>query len=49
MYMCMHACMWKQGVVVYIILYVVVVYNTTPIHCTPLRLHPHVMIYIDIL
>ena len=31
---------WKQGVVVYIILYVVLLYNTTPIHCTPLRLHP---------
>ena len=31
---------WKQGVVVYIVLYIVLSNNTTPIHCTPLRLHP---------
>ena len=31
---------WKQGVVVYIISWAVVLYNTTPIHCTALRLHP---------
>ena len=31
---------WKQGVVVYIILCVVLLYGTTPIHCTPLPLHP---------
>ena len=34
---------WKQGVVVYIILQAVLLYNTTPIHCTPLRLHPPLM------
>ena len=34
---------WKQGVVVYIILQAVLLYNTTPIHCTPLRLHPPAM------
>ena len=28
---------WKQGVVVYITLLAVLLYNTTPIHCTPLR------------
>ena len=27
----------------YIILYAVLLYNTTPIHCTPLRLHPPLM------
>ena len=26
---------WKQGVVVYIMSYTVLLYNTTPIHCTP--------------
>ena len=30
---------WKQGVVGHIIFYVLLC-NTTPIHCTPLRLHP---------
>ena len=34
---------WKQGVVVYIILYIIFLYDTTPIHCTPLRLHPPLM------
>ena len=31
---------WKQGVVVYVLLYAVLLCNTTPIHCTPLPLHP---------
>ena len=31
---------WKQGVVVYIILWAVLLYNTTPVHCTPHPLHP---------
>ena len=31
---------WKQGVVVQIRLYTVLVYNTSPIHCTSLPLHP---------
>ena len=30
---------WKQGVVVYIILHIVLLHNATPIHCTPLPLH----------
>ena len=31
---------WKQGVVVYMTLYTSLLYNTTPIHYTPLPLHP---------
>ena len=31
---------WKQGVVIYMMLYTSLSYNTTPIHCTPLPLHP---------
>ena len=31
---------WKQGVVIYMTLYTSLLYNTTPIHCTPLPLHP---------
>ena len=31
---------WKQGVVIYMTLYTSLLYDTTPIHCTPLRLHP---------
>ena len=34
---------WKQGVVVYMMLYTSFVYTTTPIHCIPLPLHPPVM------
>ena len=34
---------WKQGVVIYRMLYTSLLYNTTPIHCTPLPLHPPVM------
>ena len=30
---------WKQGVVVYIMLYALL-HDATPIHCTPLPLHP---------
>ena len=33
----------KQGVVAYIILQAVLLCNATPIHCTPLRLHPPLM------
>ena len=33
----------EQGVVMYMMLYTSLLYNTTPIHCTPLRLHPLVM------
>ena len=31
---------WKQGVVICMILYTSWLYDATPIHCTPLRLHP---------
>ena len=34
---------WKQGVVIYMMLYTSLLHNTTPIRCTPLRLHPPVM------
>ena len=34
---------WKQGVVVCMVLCTSLLYNTTPIHCTPLRLHPPLM------
>ena len=34
---------WKQGVVVYMMFLSVLLCNTTPIHCTPLRLHPPLM------
>ena len=31
---------WKQGVVIYMMLCISLSYDTTPIHCTPLPLHP---------
>ena len=31
---------WKQGVVICVVLYTILLHNTTPIHCTPLPLHP---------
>ena len=31
---------WKQGVVIYMMLCTSLLYYTTPIHCTALRLHP---------
>ena len=34
---------WKQGVVIYMMLYISLLYNTTRIRCTPLPLHPTVM------
>ena len=34
---------WKQGVVICMLLYTSLLYNTTPIRCTRLRLHPPVM------
>ena len=34
---------WKQGVVIYVVLYTSLLYNATSIHCTPLPLHPPVM------
>ena len=34
---------WKQGVVIRMLLYTILLCNTTPIHYTPLPLHPPVM------
>ena len=34
---------WKQGVVIYMMLYTSLFYNTTPIHCTPVPLYPPVI------
>ena len=34
---------WKQGVVIYLTWYTSLLYDTTPIHCPPLPLHPPVM------
>ena len=34
---------WKQGVVICMVLYTILLYDTTPIHCTPLRLQPPVI------
>ena len=34
---------WKQGVVIYMMIYTSSLYNTAPIHGTPLPLHPPVM------
>ena len=34
---------WKQGVVIYMMLYTSLLWNTTPIHCTPLPRHLPVM------
>ena len=34
---------WKQGVVFCMMLHTILLYCTTPIHCTPLRLHPPLM------
>ena len=34
---------WKQGVVIYMMLATSLLYSTTPIHCTPLPLHPPVV------
>ena len=40
LYILQRGVQWKEGVVVYIILQAALLYNSTPIHCTPLRLHP---------
>ena len=34
---------WKRGVVIYMMLHTSLLSNTTPIHCTPLPLHPPLM------
>ena len=34
---------WKQGVVICMALHTFLLYDTTPIHCNPLRLHPPLM------
>ena len=40
LYILQRGVQWKQGVVVYRTLYTSLLYNTTPIHCTPHPLHP---------
>ena len=34
---------WKQGAVICTVSYTSLLYDTTPIHCTPLPLHPPLM------
>ena len=34
---------WKQGVVICMLLRTSSLHNTTPIHCTPLPMHPPMM------
>ena len=34
---------WKQGAVISMMLYTSLLHNITPIHCTPLPLHPSLM------
>ena len=41
LYILQRGMQWKQGVVICMVLYTILLYNTTtPIHCTPLPLHP---------
>ena len=35
LYILQRGVQWKQGVAIYIMLYVVLLHDTTPIHCTP--------------
>ena len=43
LYILQRGVQWTQGVVICIMLYTMLLYNTTPIHCTRLPLHPPVM------
>ena len=43
LYILQRGVQWKQGVVIYMTLCTSLLYDTTPIHCTPLPLHPPVM------
>ena len=43
LYILQRGVQWKQGVVIRMLLYTILLCNTTQIHCTPLRLHPPVM------
>ena len=40
LYILQRGVQWKQGVVICMVLYIILLCNTTPIHCTPLPLHP---------
>ena len=40
LYILQRGMQWKQGVVIYMTLYTSLLYNTTPIHCTPDPQHP---------
>ena len=37
---CKGGVQWKQGVVICVVLYTTLLYDTTPFHCTPDPLHP---------
>ena len=43
LYILQRGVQWKQGVVIEMMLYTSLLYNTTPIHCTLLPLHPPLM------
>ena len=43
LYILQRGVQWKHGVVIRVVLYTILLYNTIPIHCTPLPLHPPVM------
>ena len=40
LYILQRGVQWKQGVVNCMVLYIILLYSTTPIHCTPDPLHP---------
>ena len=40
LYILQRGLQWKQGVVIYMLLCTSSLYDTDPIHCTPLPLHP---------
>ena len=43
LYILQRGVQWKQDVVIRMLLYTILLYNTSPIHCTPLPLHPPLM------
>ena len=40
LYILQRGVQWKEGVVICMVLYSILLYNTTPIHCNPDPLHP---------
>ena len=43
LYILQRGVQWKQGVVIWMVLYTILLYNTTPIHCTPLWWIPNII------